>query len=275
MKWKFAALVTGVTLVGWTTYSSITLAQNTAPIGLMQDPAMRVKVKDAKLGDIRVLATAAIVGPLKAVRAQAEKAVGKPLVIEYGSARGNLREEILNGEEFEVAILLPDVNAELKAHQDIEPMEFEIARVPVAIGVRGGVAVDVSTSAALKSTLLNAASVRYAPTGAAHDTVEKLLTSLAVGGLIKDSSSRPPNSAAELAPGQYEIELYPLSEMIHMSDVKNLGPVIDPFQVPVKIEAAIGAHANDRQAAQALIAFLRSAAMKPSLEQNGMTPGSL
>jgi len=40
------------------------------------------KVADAKTGEVRVLPTAAI---------------GKPIVVEYGSARGNLKDEILKG----------------------------------------------------------------------------------------------------------------------------------------------------------------------------------
>src|SRR5215472_677513 len=73
------------------------------------------KVADAKPGDLRVIATAAIREPLDAVLKQAEAAVGKSIVAEYGSARGNLREKISSGQDFEVALLLPDVNAELEA----------------------------------------------------------------------------------------------------------------------------------------------------------------
>ena len=39
----------------------------------------------------------------------------KPIVAEYGSARGNLREMIVGGQEFEVTMLLPDVIDELDA----------------------------------------------------------------------------------------------------------------------------------------------------------------
>src|SRR5215471_19587271 len=73
------------------------------------------KVADAKPGEVRVLATAAIKEPLNAVLKQAETAIGKPIVAEYGSARGNLKEQILKGQEFEVAILLPDVDDEIHA----------------------------------------------------------------------------------------------------------------------------------------------------------------
>ena len=58
------------------------------------------KVADAKPGDIRVMVTAAIRGPLDSVAARASEAVGKPVVIEYGSARGNLKNTILAGQEF-------------------------------------------------------------------------------------------------------------------------------------------------------------------------------
>lgn len=67
------------------------------------------KVADAKPGDLRIIATAAIREPLDAVLAQAQRVVGRPLVVEYGSARGNLKDEILAGQDFEIALLLPDV----------------------------------------------------------------------------------------------------------------------------------------------------------------------
>src|SRR2546423_12814503 len=67
------------------------------------------KVADAKPGDVRVIATAAIRDPLNAVLKQAEALIGKPIVVEYGSARGNLKDTILKGQAFEAAMLLPDV----------------------------------------------------------------------------------------------------------------------------------------------------------------------
>jgi ABC-type molybdate transport system substrate-binding protein len=46
------------------------------------------KVADAKPGDVRVIATAAIREPVDAIVAQAQQAIGRPVVVEYGSARG-------------------------------------------------------------------------------------------------------------------------------------------------------------------------------------------
>jgi molybdate transport system substrate-binding protein len=91
------------------------------------------KVADAKPGDVRVMATAAIREPLNAVLKQAETAIDKPILAEYGSARGNLKDQILKGQDFEVAMLLPDVDDEIQAAGKIVPGRFEIARVPVAL----------------------------------------------------------------------------------------------------------------------------------------------
>jgi molybdate transport system substrate-binding protein len=226
------------------------------------------KVADAKPGDIRLFVTAAIREPLDAVMKQAEAATGKPLVVEYGSARGNLKDEILKGEGFEVAILLPDVNEELLHAGKILPDAFEIARVPVAIGLRGDAKIDVSTPAALKKAMLNARSIKYAPTGAALMTVKNIMAKLDLTGKVKDSSKL--HDPVPLAAGEYEINLYPLSEIIPNKKLKNLGPVMPELQVPAIIQVVIGKNANDPKAARALIKFLQGPAIDSALKADGM-----
>jgi len=118
------------------------------------------KVTDAKPGDVRVMVTAALREPLNAVLKQAEAAVDRPIVAEYGSARGNLKDKILKGQDFEVAILLPDVDDEIQAAGKIVPGRFEIARVPAAFGLRGEAPnLDVSSPAAVRAAMLNAKSI--------------------------------------------------------------------------------------------------------------------
>jgi molybdate transport system substrate-binding protein len=226
------------------------------------------KVADAKPGEVRVFVTAAIREPLDAVMEKAAAAVGKPLVVEYGSARGNLKDEILKGEDFEVAILLPDVNEELLGAGKIAPNAFEIARVPVAIGLRGDANVDVSTPEALKKTMLAAKSIKYAPTGAALMTVKNVMTKLGIGDKVHDSSTL--HDPVPLAAGEYEINLYPLSEIIPNKKLKNLGPVIAQLQVPAIIQAVISKKPNDPKAAQAFIKFLQGPAIDAALKEDGM-----
>jgi molybdate transport system substrate-binding protein len=228
----------------------------------------------AKPGDVRLIATAAIRDPLNAVRKQAQAVIGKPIVVEYGSARGNLKDKILTGQDFEVAILLPDVDDELEAAGKIAPGRFEIARVPVAFGLRGEApTLDVSSPAAVKAAMLNAKSVKYSPTGAALMTVKKILSTLDIAGQIHDSSMAP--SEAVLAAGEYEINIYPVSEIIANRRLKNLGAVIAPLQVPAIIEATVGKNAADPKAARALITFLQAPAIDQALRDYGMEKGRI
>lgn len=236
--------------------------------------AIAPKVADARPGDVRVIATAAIRDPLNAVRRQAEAVIGKPIVAEYGSARGNLKDEILNGQDFEVALLLPDVNDEIEAAGKVAPGRFEIARVPVAFGLRGEApTLDVSSPAAVRAAMLNAKSVKYSPTGAALMTVKKILSTLDIAGKIHDSSRV--REEVPLAAGEYEINVYPLSEIIPNRRLKNLGAVIQELQAPAVIEATVGKNAADPKAALALVKFLQGPAIDQALKDYGMEKGHI
>ena len=232
------------------------------------------KVADAKPGDVRVMATAAIREPLNAVLKQAETAIDKPILAEYGSARGNLKDQILKGQDFEVAMLLPDVDDEIQAAGKIVPGRFEIARVPVALGLRGELSSpDVSSPAAIKVAMLKAKSVKYSPTGAALMTVRKILSTLDIADKIHDSSAV--RAEVPLAPGEYEINIYPLSEIISNKKLKNLGAVIPLLQVPAIIEATVGKNTADPKAALALIKFLQGPAIDQALKDYGMEKGQI
>src|SRR4030095_8695515 len=157
----------------------------TADLTTAQDGGRGERIADAKPGDVRVLATAAIRIPLDAVRAEASKAIGHPLEIEYGSARGNLKDSIMAGNSFEVALLLPDVDEQMLKASKIKSLGVVIAKTDVAIGLRGDATPDLSTPAKVKAAMLNANSLRWADTGAALFTVNKILDTLEIRDAVK------------------------------------------------------------------------------------------
>lgn len=263
-----------------------------APAGGQMWPA-RPQVRDAKANELRVIATGSVDAPLRAMQAEAEAAVKWPLIMEFGAARGGLRDQILAGQDFEVAVLMPDVNQELIKLGKALPQIYPVARVLVGIGYRGeGPLPDVSTPAALKKVLLGAKSVTYNPTGAGQPTAAKMLSSLGIADAIKDASKSTfapsaspapgPGGAGSpssgqggtmgipLAPGEYGLIISPLSEIISNRNLRSLGPVLAEFQVPVVVEAVIGANAKNEQAAKAFVEFLRSPAFEAALIKNGM-----
>ena len=226
------------------------------------------RIVNAKPGDVRVLATAAIRIPLEAVRAEASRAIGHPLAIEYGSARGNLKDSIMAGKAFEVALLLPDVDEHLLKASKVTSPGVVIAKTDIAIGLRGDATPDLSTPEKFKTAMLNAKSLRWSSTGAALFTVDKILDTLEIRGAVRakhDMSAAAPS----LGPGEYEINLYPLSEIMPNKNLRNMGPVIRQLQVPAVVTATISTNTPNAAAAQALVKFLQGPAIEASLEGNG------
>ena len=236
----------------------------------MAQGANSERIADAKPGDVRVLATAAIRIPLDAVRAEASKTIGHRLVIEYGSARGNLKDAVMAGTAFDVAMLLPDVDEQLLKAGKITSPDVVIARTDVAIGLRGDGTPDLSTPDTIRTAMLNAKSLRWADTGAALFTVNKILDTLKIRDAVKARHNMVP-APVPLGPGEYEINIYPLSEILPNKNLRNTGPVIRALQVPAVVTAAISANAPNAAAAKALVKFLQGPAIESALKRNGFT----
>ena len=217
---------------------------------------------------MRVLATAAIRIPLEAIRAEASKTIGRLLVIEYGSARGNLKDAIMEGTAFEVAMLLPDVDQQLLDAGKITSPGVVVAKTDVAIGLRGDRTPDLSTPDEIKTAMLNAKSLRWSDTGAALFTVDKILDTLKIRDAVKAKHNIVP-APVPLESGEYEINIYPLSEIIPNKSLRNTGPVIPALQVPVVVTATICASTPNATAAKALVTFLQGPAIESALHGNG------
>ena len=226
------------------------------------------RIADARPGDVRVLATAAIRVPLEAIRVAAANAIGHRLVIEYGSARGNLKDAVMADTQFDVALLLPDVDAQLLKARKITSPGVVVATTDVAIGLRGDRTPDLSTPDKIKSAMLSARSLRWSDTGAALFTVNKILDTLKIRDEVKARHNIVP-VPVPLGPGEYEINIYPLSEILANRELRNTGPVISELQVPVVVTATISANSADPASATALVAFLRGPAMDPALKGSG------
>ncbi len=222
----------------------------------------------ARPGEVRVLATAAIRIPLDAVRAEASNAIGHNVVIEYGSARGNLKDAVMAGTEFDVALLLPDVDEELLKSGKITTRGVVVGKTDVAIGLRGDGTPDLSTPDTIKTAMLNARSLRWSDTGAALLTVNKILDTLKIRDAVKARHNIVP-APVPLGPGDYEINIYPLSEILANGSLRNAGPVTAELQVPVIVTATISSNTLNVAAAKALVQFLQGAAIEPVLAKNG------
>lgn len=179
------------------------------------------KLAQAKPGEFRIFAGTSMRGPLETILPEWQRKTGKPIVVEYGAVRGVLHDEIVAGQEFDVAILLPDTNADLAAQGKVTRASYKIAEAPIALGLRGAAPanLDVSTQAGLKALLLGARSVKYTPTGAAITTVKTIFAKLEIGDKVKDTSAQ--NDVVALGPADYEITFYPYPEIAGNKALRN------------------------------------------------------
>lgn len=219
--------------------------------------------------DLRVLAINSIRTALERGMADAEKATGHHIVLETGTAGGNLKTAAMKDEGFEVALLTSDVNAEL-----IKAGKAQAGETPIAVGrmgfaLRGDAKVDVSTPDAIRLTLVNAKSVVFSPQSSGRPSIDKMFAAAGVTeAMIKHNAGRSPE--VKLAPGEYELILYPMSEIIAWeTDWKNLGPFPAAYQVPVAVKAVVGAKPRDPAATRKLMAYLTSPRMTAILKEDG------
>jgi molybdate transport system substrate-binding protein len=229
---------------------------------------------DAKSGDMRVFATGALQASVEAIKAQAEQAAGAPLAIEFGPARGEPRTAILVGTPFDVAILTPEVDAELIKAGKLKAQTYRLAQVQVGMGVRGEGPgdLDISTPEGVKRALLGAKLVRYGPESMGGLTARKVITVLGLQGRIHENTGA--GADPDLGPGEYELFINPLSEMgvLKARSVRSLGPIAASLQAPTIIEAAVSTSASNPAAADKLIAFLRGSAMASALAASDLEP---
>ncbi len=232
------------------------------------------KVATAKPGDMRLFISNGLREPFKTVRAEAEKLIGRPFTVEYGASRG-MQTQIEAGQAFDIAILTPDVIADMASKGKVVPgSSTDLAHVPVAIGVRGLSKIDIGTPAALKAALLGARKVGFSAIGASRPTVDNTFSKLGVGDVLKDKivGTPPTHDTTPMPPeGQYDIVINLVSEILPLTGGWSYaGNVPKELQVPVTMSAGIGTQ-GDAVAARKLITFLQGPAIEAGLKSNNMS----
>src|ERR1041384_2069581 len=114
----------------------------------------------AQSNGLRVMASNGVKGVIDELRAQCEKAIGRPLAIDFNTS-ASVKQRIQSGEAFDVAILTTEVIDDLiKSGKLAAAGRADIARSGIGFGVRAGAKrPDLSTPEAVKKAMLNAKSI--------------------------------------------------------------------------------------------------------------------
>jgi molybdate transport system substrate-binding protein len=224
---------------------------------------------------VRVLSSNAVKGILDDLQPQIERAIGRPLSIEFSTSTA-LKGKIEQGEPFDVAILVPALLDELaKQGHLVAESQVNLARTGVGVGSREGTPkADVSTPDALKRTLLSAKSVAFTAEGQSRPTIEAAFEKLAIADAMRPKVMLvgPAGGPVAVAKGEAELVMTLTSEIIPVPGVQLLGPLPAELQSYVTIGAARSTHTKDPQAANSLLRQLTGSTLTSVLDVHGMEP---
>jgi molybdate transport system substrate-binding protein len=213
---------------------------------------------------------------LKELGPEFERATGHKLTIHFDSTP-NLIKQATSGAPFDLAVAPVDLFNDAAAKARFVPgAPVDIARVGYGVVVRAGAPKpDVSTPEALKKTLLQSQSVAFVPESAAGGYVRKVFERLGIADAMKaktKAQSAPAQIAPAVARGDAEIGVFLVNVLI-APGVELAGAFPSELQQELLFAAAVAVESKEAEAANALIAYLRTPAAMAVIKAKGMTPG--
>jgi molybdate transport system substrate-binding protein len=250
---------------------SLTAAASMLGLALVMPP-----ITDLQAAELRILAGGSITGSLNELGPQFERDSGHKLVIHFDSTP-NLIKLATSGAPFDLAVVPVDVFKDAAAKARFAPgPTIDIARVGYGVIVRAGAPKpDVSTSDALKQTLLNAQSIAFVPESAAGGYVLKTFDRLGISEAIK-AKTKPQTTPAQIAPavanGEAELGVFLVNVLI-APGVELAGSFPAELQQELVFTSAVAADSREADAAKAFITFLTTPAAAAVIKAKGMNPG--
>jgi molybdate transport system substrate-binding protein len=250
----------------------------TAAVGCSFLLALSAAAPAALAAELKVMSTVALTATLDDLKPKFESATGHKLTIVY-SVIADLKKRIQEGETTDVMFLSRAALDDLQTQGKVASGSIvNVASSSVAIAVRAGAPKpDISTSDALKRTLLAGKSIVYADPakgGASGVHFAKVLEKLAIADQMKSKTILVPRAqAAEVvSKGEAELGVAMASEIVPITGAQLVGPLPGDLGMVLVFSAGVGAASKDATAAKALIEFVTGPTGAAALKATGMGP---
>ncbi|HEY5167113.1 MAG TPA: substrate-binding domain-containing protein [Pseudolabrys sp.] len=230
----------------------------------------------AGAADIKVLSTQATEDTYRELVPQFEKATGHKVTTIFTGTL-NVQKRLADGESYDMIIMAgPAIDAQIKAGKAIAGSRVDIAKSGVAVGVpKGAPKPDISTTEALKKTILAAKSIGYS-TGPSGVYILTVFEKLGVADQVKGKLKQTPSGVfvgTIIANREVEIGFQQVSELGNFPGVDYVGPLPADVQQTTVFSSGIIAAAKEPEAAKALVKFLTTPAAGAAFKKRGMEPG--
>ena len=223
---------------------------------------------------VRLLSTLALRGALVQLAEQYRVVRGVTLDADYAPTVGLLK-RLRDGEKADVLILTREGLDELAAEGAVvASSKVDLARSYVGIAVKAGDPhPDISTEAALVSTLLAARSVAYSLIGASGIYFAELIQKLGIAADINPKATITAGFTAErLITGEADLAVQQLSELKQVAGVELVGPIPLSLQTAAIFTGGRMASSENAAQADALLNYLASPEVEPVLRESGLEP---
>jgi molybdate transport system substrate-binding protein len=185
-----------------------------------------------------------------------------------------LAKEIAGGAACDIGLLpRPELDALVQGGHIVSGSQTDIARSAVGLCVRAGAPKpDIGAVAALKRTLLEAASLGYSdgPSGA---YVANLLVRLGIAEDMKPKTRLTSAPVAELvAKGEAEIGIQQIVAILPVNGAELVGPLPSELQNIIVYAAGLSVRAANAEAARAFIGFMAAPEVARIMRAKGLEP---
>ena len=208
---------------------------------------------------------------LEKFRPEFERALG-PLELVFDATQAILP-RVRSGEKADLLILTHEAMEALRASGTVT-RTWALGSSGVGVAVRAGAPrPDIGSVEALTHALLSARSVAHSKVGASGIYFAELLERLGIASRLKKRVvvEKGPVGLA-VASGKAELGVQQLCELAPVPGIDIVGPLPGPVQKLTHFAAGIPAGAAHAEGAAALVALLRSDALRAAMTQGGLQP---
>lgn len=234
----------------------------------------------AAADDLTVATSGAFTAAMRQLAPTFEQRTHHHVTLVFGASMGDTSDSIPNRlkrhEPIDVVILADSaLDALVKSGQVVAGSRVDLVRSRIAMAVRKGASKpDISSIDALVRTLRAAKSIAYSSSASGVYLSTVLFPRLGVADEVRGKSRRIGTEpvAAVVARGEAEIGFQQVSELLPVPGIDIVGPLPDGAQKITVFSAGIVSGSHAGAGANALIAFLSSAASADAVRKTGLDP---
>ena len=224
--------------------------------------------------EIKVLCSTPLRHVMEELVPQFERATKHQVIVTYGPSP-ELRQKIDGGAPFDLAVLTPALmDGLIKDRKIAADTRTTIARTGMGLAIRAGARKpDISTTDALKRTLLDAKSITYGNEGASGAYFVALIQQLGIAEALKSKTQVKTTGqqvGEAVASGAADIGVLPVTEIIAVRGAELLGTFPAEVQSYVALVGGVGVGAKNSGGAKELLEFLTAPAALPTIKKTGM-----